>query len=93
MLKPWPPAASLTEIGDAFRRVGYRDIQQLDQSLTRPDLPDQRRIVLTLMKAALLGLVDATVSQFGWFSQLNASARNCKRCRSVIRNSLNIPKL
>src|SRR5262249_46145751 len=53
MLKPWPPSASLQEIADAFRRVGYRDIDQLDRSLARPELPDQRKIVLLLMKAAL----------------------------------------
>jgi hypothetical protein len=53
MLKPWPPAASLAEIADAFRGVGYRDIEQLDQALAQPDLADHERIAFRLMKAAL----------------------------------------
>ncbi len=53
MLKPWPPSASLAEIGEAFRRVGYRDIEQLDRMIAAPGLPDSRKIVLMLVKASL----------------------------------------
>src|SRR5258706_14145010 len=31
--------------------------------------------------------------QFGWFSQLNASARNCTFCRSPMATSLNSARL
>ena len=53
MLKAWPRDASLAAIAGVFRGVAYRDIEELEKMLASPDLPDHRRIVVTLMKAGL----------------------------------------
>jgi len=52
-LDPWPPSASLEQVRDSFQRAGYRNIEQIDQILKRSNVPDQKKIVLILMKAAL----------------------------------------
>ncbi len=53
MLKAWPRDASLAAISEQFRGVGHRDVEELDRMLASAELPDHRRIVLTLMKAGL----------------------------------------
>jgi hypothetical protein len=53
MLQPWPETATLEEIAAVFRRVGYRDIERLEEGLALPGLTEPNRLVLTLMKAAL----------------------------------------
>ena len=53
MLKAWPRDASMAAISEQFRGVGHRDVEELDRMLASAELPDHRRIVLTLMKAGL----------------------------------------
>jgi hypothetical protein len=53
MLEPWPPSSSLEEVSRYFKRVGYRNIEKIDQQLAQPGFPDDRRIVFELAKAAL----------------------------------------
>ena len=53
-LRPWPPSASLEEIGNSFKRAGYQLIDRLDQGLSREKIADQQKIVPMLMKAACL---------------------------------------
>jgi hypothetical protein len=52
-LKRWPPAASLEEVSNSFRGAAAANIAQIDQILAHPELPDERRIVYLMMKAAL----------------------------------------
>ena len=62
MLKAWPRDASMAAISEQFRGVGHRDVEELDRMLASAELPDHRRIVLTLMKA---GLSSTRASQIG----------------------------
>jgi hypothetical protein len=52
-LDRWPPTASLEEISAHFKRVGFRNIEKIDQQLAQPGFPDDRRIVFELAKASL----------------------------------------
>jgi hypothetical protein len=52
-LSRWPQAASLEEVSNSFRGAGHANIAQLDKILAHPELPDERKIVYLLMKAAL----------------------------------------
>ncbi|MGO9924297.1 MAG: CRTAC1 family protein [Isosphaeraceae bacterium] len=52
-LAPWPPTASLLEVSNSFRGAGHANIAQLDKILAHPEVPDERKIVYLLMKAAL----------------------------------------
>ena len=52
-LDRWPPTASLEEIGGYFKRVGFRNIEKIDQQLAQPGFPDDRRVVFELAKASL----------------------------------------
>ena len=75
MLKPWRREATLAEIAEVFRSVGHRDIDELDRSLAHPDLPDESRIVLTLMKAALF-LYDGEPDRAGASSRRRGTGSN-----------------
>src|SRR6516162_10216804 len=48
-------------------------------------------LLVTFPKDALVGLAFAP-PQFGWFTTLNTSVRNCKRCFSVTGKFFRIPK-
>jgi hypothetical protein len=61
-LEKWSQNASLDEIGQIFTNVGFRNIERLDRMLSRPELPDQNRIVLTLTKAALFNYEADTIN-------------------------------
>ncbi len=52
-LERWKDNASLEEISQVFRNVGFRNIERIDRNLARPGLSDQHRIVFMLTKAAL----------------------------------------
>ena len=53
ILERWPATASLADIGQYFKGAGYRNIDKIDQSLAQYQVPDERKIVFTLMKASL----------------------------------------
>lgn len=53
-LKPWPGTASLPEIGDAFQSARDRILASAEKNLSRPDLPDFRRIQMLFSKASIL---------------------------------------
>jgi ASPIC and UnbV/FG-GAP-like repeat len=53
ILEPWPTTASLTEVSRHFERAGYRNIDKIDQAFAQDQVPDEQRIVFTVMKAAL----------------------------------------
>jgi hypothetical protein len=50
----WKPDASLLEISDVWRRVGYRTIDQIDKQLAMPGVPPQDRCSMLLTKISLL---------------------------------------
>jgi len=52
-LKPWKPDASLEEISQAFRGMGDRQMQALDEFLARPDQSDDDRIQALFNKARI----------------------------------------
>jgi hypothetical protein len=53
VLDPWPPTATLQEIGRSFDRAGYRLIDRLDRDLAQSKRSDEQAIMPRLMKAAL----------------------------------------
>lgn len=53
-LPQWDPKASLVTISEAFQRVGYRNIERVDAELADPNIEDQKRASLLMIKAALL---------------------------------------
>ncbi|MFN0018502.1 MAG: CRTAC1 family protein [Pirellulaceae bacterium] len=53
-IPPWRPDASLAEIGDIWRRIGYRRIEQLDKQLAAQVTPPRDKFAYLMMKAGLL---------------------------------------
>jgi len=53
-VKPWDPLAPLAEIGDAWRDVGKRAIQKIDEELAAPDLPLNKVCGQLFLKSILL---------------------------------------
>ena len=49
----WSPTASLQEIADIWRGVGYRNIEAIDGMLAKPDLTDVEKFNLMMAKAIL----------------------------------------
>src|SRR5438105_1382852 len=47
---PWKPDASLEEIADPWRSLGYRAMKALDQRLVEEEVPDDRRFDYLLAK-------------------------------------------
>ncbi len=50
----WKPEATLEEIAEIWRRVGYRNIEVVDRSLADPRLPDADKLDLMMGKTILL---------------------------------------
>src|SRR5262245_61288102 len=52
-LPPWKPDASLAEISALSRGLGYRNIEEVDRSLSDPKNTDVQRLTLLVSKAIL----------------------------------------
>jgi FG-GAP-like repeat/ASPIC and UnbV len=52
-IEPWKPGATLDEVSNVWRRVGYRNIERIDQRLALPDEPAESKISLLLNQTAL----------------------------------------
>ena len=53
-LPPWKPDASLQEISKICERLGYRDIEEIDRSLSDRGKTGAQRFTLEVTKAILL---------------------------------------
>src|SRR5262249_22881984 len=52
-LQPWKADASLEEIGNVFRGLGYKNIEVIDRGLADPGKSDVQRLTLLISKAIL----------------------------------------
>jgi hypothetical protein len=71
-LERWKQDASLQEISRFFEKVGFRNIDRIDEILNRPELADQQRIVLMLTKAALFNYEGDTNSAYKTLEEARA---------------------
>jgi hypothetical protein len=53
-LEPWPPTASLAQIGAAWRRIGYRNIAAIDRSLADSGFDESSTLAALFSKATYL---------------------------------------
>ncbi|OWK37772.1 CRTAC1 family protein [Fimbriiglobus ruber] len=54
LIKPWPPSASLEEVADSHRKIGYRLLGVLDQEMANQVLSSRQRTQGHLVRAALM---------------------------------------
>ncbi|HLJ11764.1 MAG TPA: VCBS repeat-containing protein, partial [Planctomycetaceae bacterium] len=52
-IQPWGAEASLEDVGNIWRRIGYRLIDQVDRELADPKATDQERVAGRMKKAVL----------------------------------------
>src|ERR1035438_2471059 len=52
-LPNWKPDSTLEEISKIWRGVGYRDIAEIDDTLSKPEISPGDRIMLLITKALL----------------------------------------
>ncbi len=53
MVDAWLPSATLDQVRDSFGHAGHRAITKLEQAIDRADTSEQRKIVLTFIKASM----------------------------------------
>ncbi|MCE9525128.1 MAG: CRTAC1 family protein [Planctomycetales bacterium] len=78
----WKPDASLTEIGDIWRRAGFRKIEQLDKQLAMPGNSPGNRCGTLMMKAALLN----------YEGDPKLAYKTLEECRSIAEGDKNLAR-
>jgi hypothetical protein len=73
-LPPWKPDASLAEISKICKGLGYRNIEEIDRSLSDPRKSDTQRLTLLVSKAIL----------FNYEGQPNRAADVLEQARSWV---------
>jgi len=74
LVTPWRPDASLAEIGESFKRIGYRTIERIDQQLGEAGRSQQQRVSALLMKAIFLNLEGEPQKAYEVLAQLRSMA-------------------
>lgn len=71
-VKPWPQAASLPEIAEAYRRVGYRTIDEIDRKLAASHELNGNTIASTLVKVLMFNYEGQPDKAYEVLSQLRS---------------------
>ena len=88
MVPRWKPDASLKEISEVWRGVGYRAIEQIEERLADPTLPERERPLNIMLKISAFNYEGHPEKSYGLLKQLRSMVEQDERMAKAVLASV-----